>query len=78
MADYAVVGDVSTIIVRKHRGCVRGPAPVPPIVEPNDLSDAVPVAVSRLTVFRYDISEDPASRNSPPLRSAPPDQPAVH
>ena len=33
--------------------------------------------VPKLTVFLYDICEDPASRNRPPVRSLPPDAPSV-
>src|SRR5688572_27160439 len=76
MADYTVVGDVSTIIVERLRGAFAALQPVPPVVELNDLSDAVPASVSKLTVFLYDISEDPASRNRPPVLSVPPDQPS--
>jgi len=77
MADYTVVGDVSAIIVRTLTAAFADLQPQPPVVELNDLSDAVQTTVPKLTVFLYDISEDPASRNRPPVRSIPPDAPSV-
>jgi hypothetical protein len=77
MADYTVVGDVSAIIVRTLTAAFADLQPVPPVVELNDLSEDVQTPVAKLTVFLYDISEDPASRNRPPVRSAPPDAPTV-
>jgi len=77
MADYTVVGDVSTIIVRRLEDAFADLQPVPPLVELNDLSDTVQSSVSKLTVFLYDISEDSASRNRPPVLTNPPDPPAT-
>lgn len=77
MADFTVVGDVSIIIVQRLQEAFADLQPVPPVVELNDLSGAVQPAVSTLTVFLYDISEDPASRNRPPVLSNPPDQPTT-
>lgn len=77
MADYPVVGDVSTIIVRTLTEAFADLQPEPPLVELNDLSEAVQTPPAKLTVFLYDISEDPASRNRPPVYSLPPEQPTV-
>ena len=77
MADYHVVGDVSAIIVRTLTDAFADLKPAAPVVELNDLSDAVQTPVPKLTVFLYDICEDPASRNRPPVRSVPPDAPSV-
>jgi Pvc16 N-terminal domain len=77
MADHSVVGDVSAIIVRTLSTAFQDLQPAPPRVELNDLSDAVQVSTPVLTVFLYDICEDPSSRNRPPLRSLPPDAPAT-
>src|SRR5262245_60398552 len=77
MADYTVVGDVSAIIKQTLEDAFADLQPVPPLVELNDLSDAVQTSPPRLTVFLYDICEDPASRNRPPVRSVPPDAPSV-
>ena len=77
MADYTVVGDVSTIIVQTLTDAFADLQPVAPEVELNDLSDTVQTPPAKLTVFLYDICEDPASRNRPPVRSMPPDAPTV-
>jgi Pvc16 N-terminal domain len=77
MADYTVIGDVSAIIVRTLTAAFADLQPVPPVVELNDLSDAVQTPVPKLTVFLYDIAEDPASRNRPPIRSQPPEPATV-
>ena len=70
MAHYDVVGDVSAIIVQMLTDAFADQQPVPPVVELNDLSDAVSTLETRLTVFLCDISKDPASRNRPPVRPA--------
>jgi len=77
MADYTVVGDVSTIIVETLTDAFADLQPVPPVVELNDRSETVQTPVPKLTVFLYDICEDPASRNRPAIRSLPPDLPSV-
>jgi Pvc16 N-terminal domain len=77
MGNYTVVGDVSAIIKQTLEEAFADLQPVPPLVELNDLSDAVQTSPPRLTVFLYDICEDPASRNRPPVRSVPPDVPSV-
>ena len=77
MADHSVVGDVSAIIVRTLTAAFQDLQPAPPRVELNDLSDAVQVSTPVLTVFLYDIAEDPASRNRPPVRSLPAEQASV-
>lgn len=77
MADYTVVGDVSAIIQQTLQDAFADLQPEPPLVELNDLSDTVQTSPPRLTVFLYDICEDPASRNRPPVRSVPPDAPSV-
>ena len=74
MADHRVVGDVSATIVRTPTAVFQELQPAPLRVELNDLSDTVQVSTPVLTVFLYDIAEDPASRNQPPVRSLPPEQ----
>lgn len=75
MGDFGVVADVSTIIVDRLTVALAGLTPGPPIAELNDLSEQVQVDRPKLTVFLYEIAEDPTSRNRPPVRSLPPDQP---
>lgn len=74
MGDFGVIADVSTVIVESLSQALRGLSQVePPIAELNDLSETVQTPPPKLTVFLYEIAEDPTSRNRPPVRSQPPD-----
>lgn len=76
MGDFGVVADISTIIVDRLTLALSGLSPDPaPVAELNDLSETVQVDRPKLTVFLYEIAEDPTSRNRPPVRSLPPDAP---
>ncbi|MET7903260.1 DUF4255 domain-containing protein [Streptomyces sp. NPDC005336] len=76
MGDFGVVADVSTVVVETLTQALRGLSQVePPIAELNDLSETVQTPPPKLTVFLYEIAEDPTSRNRPPVRSQPPDAP---
>jgi hypothetical protein len=76
MGDFGVVADVSTIIEDRLTGALSGlGGDEPPVAELNDLSDPVQTPPAKLTVFLYEIAEDPTSRNRPPVRSIPPDAP---
>jgi Pvc16 N-terminal domain len=76
MGDFGVVADVSTIIEDRLTRALSGlGGEEPPIAELNDLSDPVQTPPAKLTVFLYEIAEDPTSRNRPPVRSLPPDAP---
>ncbi|EFL29118.1 MULTISPECIES: DUF4255 domain-containing protein [Streptomyces] len=76
MGDFGVIADVSTVIVETLTRALHELSPVdPPIAELNDLSETVQTPPAKLTVFLYEIAEDPTSRNRPPVRSQPPDQP---
>jgi hypothetical protein len=72
MGDFGVIADVSTIIVGTLTQALRGLSQDPPIAELHDLSDAVQTPPPKLTVFLYEIAEDPTSRNRPPVRSQAP------
>jgi hypothetical protein len=74
MGDFGVIADVSTIIVETLTQALSdlGQAE-PPIAELNDLSETVTTPPPKLTVFLYEICEDPTSRNRPPVRTQPPD-----
>ncbi|XVU28367.1 DUF4255 domain-containing protein [Actinoplanes sp. CA-054009] len=77
MGDFGVVADVSTIIEDRLTTALSGlGGDEPPIAELNDLSDPVQTPPAKLTVFLYEVAEDPTSRNRPPVRSLPPDPPA--
>jgi hypothetical protein len=77
MGDFGVVADVSTIIRDTLSRAVEVIEPGPVTVELNDLSRDVPIDTAKLTVFLYEIAEDPTSRNRPPVRSLPPDAPTT-
>jgi uncharacterized protein DUF4255 len=78
MGDFGVVADVSTIIRdRLNRALADLGGEVPPFAELNDLSKEVQVTAPMLTIFLYEIAEDPTSRNRPPIRSLPPDAPTT-
>ncbi|MEV7867290.1 DUF4255 domain-containing protein [Streptomyces sp. NPDC088124] len=73
MGDFGVIADVSAVIVGALTRALRPLNPAnPPIAELNDLAEAVQVPTPKLTVFLYEIAEDPTSRNRPPVRSLPP------
>lgn len=78
MGDFGVIADVSTIIVETLNQALRGLGQGdPPIAVLHDLSEPVQTPPPTLTVFLYEIAEDPASRNRPPVRAQPPDPPGV-
>jgi Pvc16 N-terminal domain len=76
MGDFGVVADVSKIIEdRLNRALQSLGGDDPPRAELNDLSTDVQVNQPMLTIFLYEIAEDPTSRNRAPVRSLPPDAP---
>ena len=77
MGDFGVVADVSTIVVDRLNRALAGLGTEPVLAELHDLSEDVQVNVPKLTVFLYEIAEDPTSRNRPPVRSLPPDAPTT-
>ncbi|MCQ8828978.1 DUF4255 domain-containing protein [Streptomyces malaysiensis] len=78
MGDFGVIADVSTVIAQSLSQALRGLSQVePPIAELNDLSETVQTPPPKLTVFLYEIAEDPTSRNRPPVRSQPPAPPTA-
>lgn len=77
MGDFGVVADVSTIIVNRLTQALA-PLGTPlgrPVAVLDDLSENVQIDQPKLTVFLYEIAEDPTSRNRGPVRSLPPDAP---
>jgi Pvc16 N-terminal domain len=78
MGDFGVVADVSTIIKDRLTQALSGlGGDEPPVAELNDLSEPVQLNRAKLTVFLYEIAEDPTSRNRPPVRSLPPNSPTT-
>ena len=76
MGDFGVVADVSAIVVERLTRALDGLSADPLKAVLHDLSEPVPTDEPKLTVFLYEIAEDPTSRNRPPVRSLPPDPPA--
>jgi hypothetical protein len=72
VGDYNVIADVSSIIEDTLTRAMRALEPInPPVAVLHDLSDTVPTSPPKLTIFLYEIAEDAASRNRPPVRSEP-------
>jgi hypothetical protein len=74
MADHGVLGDVSNTLSALLTDALASllPAP-PPVARVHDLLGTIPTDPPSLTVFLYEISEDPSAKNRPPRRtSAPP------
>ncbi|MFI9455228.1 DUF4255 domain-containing protein [Amycolatopsis sp. NPDC052450] len=77
MGDFGVVADVSAIVVDRLTRALEGLSSERLFAELHDLSEPVQADVPKLTVFLYEIAEDPTSRNRPPVRSLPPDPPTT-
>lgn len=79
MGDFGVVADVSTIIENTLTRALVGldGSGQDPRAILSDLSDQSPPTGPALTIFLYEIAEDPTSRNRPPVRSLPPDAPTT-
>ena len=76
MGDFGVVADVSTIIKDRLNRALEGLNPDdPPTADLSDLIDSPQPGHPMLTIFLYEIAEDPTSRNRPPVRSLPPNAP---
>ncbi|MFL6125985.1 DUF4255 domain-containing protein [Actinophytocola sp.] len=79
MGDFGVVADVSTIIVDRLTLALRGlspdPSDAPPTAILSDLVDQPQTPPPILSVFLYEVAEDPTSRNRPPVRALPPNAP---
>jgi uncharacterized protein DUF4255 len=76
MGDFGVIADVSTIIEQTLSRALDE-LDQNAIAELHDLSEPVQITQPKLTVFLYEIAEDPTSRNRPPVRSQPPDAPTT-
>jgi len=74
MADHGVLGDVSTTLRDLLTGALSTLQPQPsPVARVHDLLGTIPTDPPSLTVFLYEISEDPSAKNRPPRRvGAPP------
>lgn len=67
MADFGVIADVSATLQSVLTEAVRplAPAPNEPFAEVHDLQGVIPTAPPRLTLFLFEVIEDPSARNRP-------------
>jgi hypothetical protein len=66
VADSDVIGDVSGVLEQLLTDAMSTlTAPPPPIARVHDLRGTIPTAPPLLTLFLYEICEDPALRNRP-------------
>jgi hypothetical protein len=75
MPDSSVIADVSATLqtVLTDAFSTLLPAP-PPVAEIHDLQGNIATAPARMTLFLFEVVEDPTLRNRPPIRGvAPPD-----
>ena len=75
MPDYEVIAAVSETLqsVLTDALSILLPGP-PPIAQMNDLLQNVPTNPAQLTIFLFEVGEDPSARNRPRVRSVtPPD-----
>lgn len=70
MGDYTVIGEVSTLIERTLHAAVQA-VDSNAVAILDDLSGNVPTSPPKLTIFLYEIAEDPPSRNRPHVRPDP-------
>lgn len=75
MSDYDVIGDASTTLAAVLTEALSTLLPAPaPVAHVHDLLGTIPTEPPALTVFLYEIAEDPSAKNRPPRRTnAPPD-----
>jgi hypothetical protein len=77
MGDFGVVADVSSIILERLKRALQDVRPGPATAVLDDLTGNLQFSQPTLTVFLYEIAEDPTSRNRPPVRSLPPAPPTT-
>ncbi|MDJ0653683.1 MAG: DUF4255 domain-containing protein [Xanthomonadales bacterium] len=75
MPDFTVIADVSSTLQAVLTDALSTLLPAPaPVAEVHDLSGNVPINPPRLTIFLFEVVEDPSMRNRPHLRGVtPPD-----
>ena len=75
MADFEVIAAVSHTLQTFLTDALSTLVPAPaPIAQAHDLLDTVPTNPAHLTIFLFEVGEDPSARNRPRVRSvAPPD-----
>jgi hypothetical protein len=73
MADHGVIGDVSATLTATLTTALSTLLPAPtPIARVHDLTGNIPTDPPMLTVFLYEVGEDPTAKNRPPRKESPP------
>jgi len=68
--DYGVVADVSETLRVVLTDALSTLTPQPsPIAEIHDLQGTISTSPARLTLFLFEVTEDPSARNRPPIRN---------
>jgi len=71
MPDHGVIGDVSSTLTAVLTDALGGLLPVPPpIAQVHDLMGNIPTDPPMLTVFLYEVGEDPTAKNRPARRES--------
>ena len=72
MPDFSVLADVSETLETVLTDALSTLAPGPPVAEVNDLITLPPANPPRVTLFLFEVTEDPTQRNRPPVRAVAP------
>jgi Pvc16 N-terminal domain len=77
MADFGVIGDVSSILETTLTRAFATLQPGPPVAMVHDLSGTVPTTPPTLTITLYEVVEDGSARNRPPTVQTTPTGPGL-
>src|ERR1700752_4987893 len=72
MPDSSVIADVSSTLEAMLTSAFSNLLPGPPVAEVHDLQGTISTAPARMTIFLFDIVEDPTVRNVAPRRDVVP------
>ena len=72
MPDSGVIAAVSETLQTVLTSALSTLQPGPPVAEVHDLQGTIPTTPARLTLFLYEVVEDPSARNRPRVRGSVP------
>jgi len=72
MPDSSVIADVSSTLEAVLTNAFSSLLPGPPVAQVHDLQGAISTAPARMTIFLFDVIEDPTVRNLAPRRDVAP------
>jgi hypothetical protein len=71
---YGIIADVSATLQQVLTDALSVLTPGPPVAEISDLQGTIQTAPARVTLFLFEVVEDPSAKNRPRIRtSSPPD-----